>query len=147
MSSLSRDGKLATITRLLLGAFLVVSVGLRFIFPEQVVAASSFPPHAQAFLDALAETGYLQNLFRITELVVGISLLVKRYVPLVLILFAPINLNIAAFHLFLDPRPARLMIVFFLGAIHLYLAWLYRAYFLPLLQAQDKPIKIQKNEY
>jgi hypothetical protein len=66
-----------------------------------------------------------------TQLLVGILLLINRFVPLALVLIMPILLNIVAFHVFLQPAGLAPGVV--LLALELYLAWCYRAAFRQLL--------------
>jgi hypothetical protein len=73
-------------------------------------------------------------LIKTTEVAAGLLLLSNRFVPLALALFAPVLVNILAFHLFLAPAgmamPALLLVA------ELYLAWRYRAAFAPMLRAR-----------
>ena len=109
---------------------------LNFIPPPP----TPLPPGAQAFSTALLETGYMMPLIGLTQLVVGALLLLNRFVPLALVLFAPFIVNSVAFHLFLEPTglvPAGVFLT-----LELYLAWTYRAAFAPLLTARftaDRP--------
>jgi hypothetical protein len=66
------------------------------------------------------------------EVVAGALLIAGRFVPLALTVLAPIIVNIALFHVLLAPA---LGIVVFLLASELYLAWVYRDAFRPLLQS------------
>lgn len=121
------------IARVLLGALLVLSVVARLLFGEQ--SSSGFPPAAQAWLSAMDATGYLRPLLFLTEFIVGIALIIGRFVPLSLIVFAPIQINITFFHLFLDPRPIRLVQIVLMSAACVLLAWHHRRAFVPILQA------------
>ena len=64
----------------------------------------------------------------------GTALVIGRFVPLALILLAPIVVNIVAIHLFL--APAGLPMSVGVLALELYLAWAYRAAFRPVLRAR-----------
>ena len=92
--------KVKTALRLLLGLMFVV-FGLNFFlhFIPQPPPSEA----AAAFLGALFQTGYFFPFVKITEIVVGILLLANLFVPLALVVLAPITLNILAVHLFLDP--------------------------------------------
>ncbi len=99
------------------------------------------PPHpeaADAFLGALAATGYMFPLIKGTEVVAGLLLLGGRFVPLALVLLAPIIVNIAFFHTMLAPNP---VMVVALLAIEIYLAWVYRDAFRGVLDANATPAK------
>lgn len=92
------------------------------------------PPagRAGAFFGGLYGTGYLLPLLFGTQVVVGVLLLTKRFVPLALTLIAPVVVNIVAFHLFLES--AGLGTALAVLAAELVLAWSHRAAFALLLQ-------------
>ena len=91
---------------------------------------------AAAFMGALAATGYMLPLIKGTEVVVGLLLLGNRYVPLALVLLAPVVVNIVAFHTVLaPPNPVTFMIVGLLG----FLAWAYRDSYRGVLAATATP--------
>ncbi len=91
---------------------------------------------AAAFMGALAATGYMFPLIKGTEVVAGLLLLGNRYVPLALVLLAPVVVNIVAFHTVLaPPNPVTFMIVGLLG----FLAWAYRDSYQGVLSAKASP--------
>jgi len=90
---------------------------------------------AMAFSKALLDTGYMMPLIGATQLVVGVLLLLNRFVPLALVLFAPFIVNAVAFHLALEPTGLVPALVF-LG-LHLGLAWCHRTAYAPLLRARS----------
>jgi hypothetical protein len=92
---------------------------------------------ALAFLDGLMKSGYMMPLVSGTQLLVGVLLLVNRFVPLALALIAPIILGIVTFHAFLDPSGSVPGIVVLV--LELYLAWAYRNAFGPMLAMRTKP--------
>jgi hypothetical protein len=92
------------------------------------------PEGAAAFAGALAKTGYMMYLISGTQLLVGILLLANRFVLLALVLIAPIFVGIVTFHIFL--APATIAPGLILLALELYLAWVYRDSFRPLLRAK-----------
>tara|TARA_B100000497_G_scaffold18277_1_gene21655 strand:- start:91 stop:342 length:252 start_codon:yes stop_codon:yes gene_type:complete len=53
-------------------------------------------------MESLNSTGYVLYVVACLEIVIGILLLFKKWVPFALILLAPIVVNILLFHLFLD---------------------------------------------
>ena len=118
--------------RTFLGVVLVGSVLARVFAPQ--LADSGFPAAGQAWLDVMRETGYLQAFVYATEFVVGILLLTGRFVPLALVVFAPVNLNIILFHVFLAPSPGRTVLILLLLAAHLLLVYRYRLAFGPLFR-------------
>ncbi|RMF71290.1 MAG: DoxX family protein [Acidobacteria bacterium] len=68
-------------------------------------------PEAGSFLGALAGTGYFFPVLKLVETVSGALLLVNRFVPLALVLLAPVVVQIFLFHAFLDPAGLPLAIV------------------------------------
>jgi hypothetical protein len=59
-----------------------------------------------ALMGALAATGYFFPVLKLVEVVSGALLLLGRFVPLALVLLAPISVQIALFHV--GPEPAGL---------------------------------------
>jgi putative oxidoreductase len=111
---------LPAIIRTLLGALFVVS-GANKLFP--FMAVPPMPEPASSLIGALAATGYFFPLLGLTEVVSGLLLIAGRYVPLALVVLAPIVVNIAFFHVALAPD--LVSVVMIVGA-QLYLAWVYR---------------------
>jgi uncharacterized membrane protein YphA (DoxX/SURF4 family) len=89
------------------------------------------PEAALAFAGALMKTGYMFPLIKGTETLAGALLLANCFVPLALVILAPVLVNIVAFHTFLTPGEVGLPIA--LLCIELFLAWSYRAAYRPLL--------------
>jgi hypothetical protein len=85
----------------------------------------------------MMKTGYLFQLIKGTEVLVGALLLLNRFVPLALTILAPVIVNIVAVHAFLAPSGVGMAIVIL--ALELYLAWAYRAAFRPMLAARATP--------
>jgi len=92
---------------------------------------------AGAFLGALAGTGYFMIVVKLVEVVSGLMILTGRFLPLGLILLAPVSVNILLFHIFLDQ--AGLGMAVFIVAMQLFLAWAYRDSFRGVLQASAAP--------
>jgi hypothetical protein len=86
---------------------------------------------AAAFAGALHATGYMIPLLKGVELIGALLLLRRRFVPLALVMLAPVVVNIAAFHLFL--APGGLAIAAFLVAAMIYLAAVHAPAFRALL--------------
>lgn len=91
------------------------------------------PPTGDAgtFMGGLAAAGYFFPLLKITEIGVGLALLLRRYVPLALTILAPISINIVAFHLFMAPQalPVALFILIANAALAYHHRQAYRALF------------------
>ncbi len=125
---------LPTITRIALGSALTIFGlnGFLGFLPQ--------PPHPGPdgdFLGALAATGYMFPLIKGTELTAGLLLLSNRFVPLALALFAPVLVNIFAFHLFLDPKGVGMTAA--LLSAEIFLAWRYRHVFASMLAVRANP--------
>ncbi|MEN9578566.1 MAG: hypothetical protein RJA70_1575 [Pseudomonadota bacterium] len=92
------------------------------------------PPEGGAFMGALAATGYMLPLIKGTEVVAGVLLLINRFVPLSLVLLAPITVNILLFHSLLAPAPAMPLVLI---AAQLFLAYHHRSAFSGVLQSRS----------
>ncbi|MBI3849145.1 MAG: DoxX family membrane protein [Verrucomicrobia bacterium] len=95
------------------------------------------PEGAAAFAGALMKTGYMMRLVMGTQLLVGVLLLLNRFVPLALALIAPIIVGIVTFHIFLAPATIAPGVVVLV--LELYLAWAYRGTFRPMLALRTTP--------
>jgi len=95
---------------------------------------SSMPPGAMALAGAFVASGYMFPLIKGTEVVVGALLLANRFVPLALVLLAPVIVNIFLFTAFLAPSGIAMPIV--LVALQLVLAWTHRRAYRPILTAR-----------
>ncbi|MEO6908966.1 MAG: DoxX family membrane protein [Abditibacteriaceae bacterium] len=127
---------LPVIARILMGiVFLIMGLNgfLNFI-PQP---KTSMPAGAMEFADALMKSGYMMQLVSGTQLVVGILLLSNRFVPLALALIAPVIVNIIAFHVFLVPEMIAPGII--VAILEVYLAWVYRKVFFPMLEMKVAP--------
>jgi uncharacterized membrane protein YphA (DoxX/SURF4 family) len=126
--------KIVVGARILLGLVFFV-FGLNFFFHFIPQPPMSGPP--ADFAAAMAATGYLFRLVKVTEVVGGLLLLSGRFVPLALALLAPVIVNIIFFHAFLAPSGIALPIVV-LG-LEIFLAWAYRDAYRPMLAAKVAP--------
>jgi uncharacterized membrane protein YphA (DoxX/SURF4 family) len=88
-------------------------------------------------MGALVATGYLIMLVKLVEVVAGLMILTGRFLPLGLILLAPVSVNILLLHVFLDQ--GGLPMAIFIIVAQLFLAWAYRDSFSGVLQANAKP--------
>ena len=88
-----------TILRILLGVSLLIFGANKFI---AFIPIFDMAPGAANFMESLNSTGYVLYVVACLEIVIGILLLFKKWVPFALILLAPIAVNILLFHLFLD---------------------------------------------
>lgn len=95
------------------------------------------PEGAELFGAALMKTGYMFPLIKGTETLVGALLLLNRFVPLALVVIAPVIVNIVAFHVFL--APASVVMALVILALEIYLAWAYRRAYVSLLTPRAVP--------
>ena len=112
------NSQFTKIVRILLGVILIV-FGLNKFYPFIPLPQ---PPEAAAnFLNSLADTGYILTVVAIFEVFIGFMLLIKKWVPFVILLLAPISLNILLFHMFLDiPAIATAIVVVALNVTLIY---------------------------
>jgi putative oxidoreductase len=103
----------STVTRLLLGLMFTAAAvaGMMGKIPPPE------PEQAQLFMGMLASSGLI-FLVKISELVCGLALLSGRFVPLALLVLAPIVVNISFYHVSLDPAgiPASVVLLGLWGA-------------------------------
>jgi len=127
---------LPTVARILMGLMFFI-FGLNG-FLNFIPQPKTPPPQAAAdFATALMKTGYMMKLVMGTQLLVGVLLLVNRFLPLALALIAPIIVGIVTFHLFLAPTTIGPGIV--ASVLEIYLAWAYRKAFRPMLAMRVTP--------
>lgn len=116
--------KLPLIARLVLGLiFFVFGLNgfLNFIPPPE-----SMPENMTTFMNGMMVTGYFFPLLKGTEVVCGALLLVGAFVPLALIVLAPIILNIFLVHAFMAPEGLPIAIA--IGLLECYLAFFAKPY-------------------
>ncbi len=111
-------------------------IGLLFIFGSVAFFFSLITPPPmegaiKSFNEGLAASGYFFTLLKATELICGILLVSGRFVPLALVILAPIIINILMVHTFLDRAGLPVAIFLVLGAI--FLAYYHRSAYAPLL--------------
>jgi uncharacterized membrane protein YphA (DoxX/SURF4 family) len=111
--------KLPLIARILLGLIFFVFglAGLLNLMPPP----ANMPEKMMTFFNGIMATGYFFPLLKGTEVVCGALLLVGAFVPLALIVLAPIVLNIFLVHVFMSPEGLPMAIV--IGMLETYLAF------------------------
>ncbi len=115
--------KLPLVARLFLGLVFFV-FGLNGFF--QFIPMPPMPEKAGAMMAGLAGSGYFFPLLKGTETLGGLLLLIGAFVPLTLVVLAPIILNIFLFHAFLAPSGLALPIL--MGIVEIYLAFFSEPY-------------------
>ena len=88
-----------TVIRYLFGVAMTF-FGVSNIF--QLLPAHQFNGQAGKLMLAFAESGYTLQTVGVTQLLLGVALLLNRFIPFALLLFAPVAFNVLLFHLFLD---------------------------------------------
>lgn len=123
-----KSSKAAFASRVLLG-LLLISGGINNFLARNPVPDPT--PEGDWFLGVLQQTGYLLQTVALTEIVVGVLLLSGFFVPLALVLFAPIMLNIILFHMFLQLAGVGTALV--AAAFYGYLVYIHRDRFSRIL--------------
>jgi len=94
------NSKVSLVARILLGIGLVVFGANKFF---NFMPAMEMPEQAGNFMGAIMQTGYLFPMIAIIEIIAGLLFLINKKVPLALLLWTPVLVNILVFHAFLDP--------------------------------------------
>ncbi|WP_372793824.1 DoxX family membrane protein [Lutibacter sp.] len=94
------NSKLTMVLRILLGLILLIFGANKFL---DFMPHMEMPEPAGNLMGAMMASGYMLKLVGASEVVVGLLLLVKKWVPFALIVLAPISVNMIFFHLFLAP--------------------------------------------
>jgi putative oxidoreductase len=119
-------------------------MGLLFLFASVVVLFNLVPKpeltgNIKTFNEGLDASGYFMTLLKSTELVCSIAFLTGRFVPLALVVIAPIVINIFFVHTFIDT--AGLPVAIFLVLATSFLAYYYRDSFRPLFRAKPEGLR------
>ena len=123
----------ATVARLFMG-FVFFIFGLNYFFhfinlhgyygPPSKALFAPMAPRVEALITALIDTGYLFQTNKIIQVVAGLLLLSNRFVPMALVVLAPITLNIFLFNTILNPSGFAPGMALLLANI--YLGYIYR---------------------
>jgi putative oxidoreductase len=127
---------LTTVARLLLGADLLFAGTLPWTHLMQLPIPN---PSAGAILMALHNTGIVMQLVKVLEIFAGLMLLFNRFVPLALIILAPIVIFIAIIDYCLDPNRMAVVACSILVVPLVWLFFAYRDYYRPLLVYKSRP--------
>jgi hypothetical protein len=122
------------IVRVLMGLMFLV-FGLNG-FLTFMPAPKDMPADLMTVLESLTKAGYM-TVVSGTQLLVGVLLLINRFVPLALALLAPIIVGIITYHIALAPSTIGPGIVVLV--MELFLAWAYRKAFRPMLAMRVTP--------
>jgi putative oxidoreductase len=116
--------KMPMIARILLGLLFFV-FGLMGLF-NMIQPPPGLPENLVKFNEGLMASGYFFKLLKATETVCGLLLLINMFVPLALVILAPIVLNIFLVHAFMQPEGLPMAVV--IGALTVYLAFFAQPY-------------------
>ena len=116
--------KAPLIARILLGLIFFV-FGLNG-FLNFIPVPAEIPEPQMQFMTGLMATKYFFPFLKGTEVVCGALLLLGMYVPLALIVLAPIVLNIFFVHVFMSPEGLPMAI--FIGLLQIYLSFFAKPY-------------------
>lgn len=116
--------KLTLIARILLG-LIFFAFGIAGLF-NLLPPPENLPENMTKFMQGMMATGYFFPLLKGTEIVCGALLLVGAFVPLALIILAPIVLNIFLVHMYMEPSGLPMAIL--IGVLEVYLAFFAKPY-------------------
>lgn len=102
--------------------------GQVFVIPQPMGHGELTPYLNQALIDT-----HLFHVVKAIEIVVGILLIINRAVPFALCVYFPITVVIFIVNLFLEEFAFGPVIAFIYLAVHLFLFWVYRDYYRPML--------------
>ena len=115
------NSQFTMLVRIVLGITLVV-FGSNMVHPFIPLP----PPSGSGadFMNSMHATGYIFPIVGVLEVLIGLMLLMKKWVAFALILLAPISINILLFHLFLDiPGVGVALLIVVFNAILIYKHW------------------------
>lgn len=112
---------LTLITRFVMGIMLIVFGANKFFhfmpMPELSGGAANL-------MSAFVSAGYFMPILGVIMLLTGLSILFNKYSALMLLVMAPITVNILLFHLILDP--VNMMMGVILGVLHVIMIFSFR---------------------
>lgn len=121
--------KINLVLRVLLGLILLTFGLNKFL---QFMPMPDMPEPAGELMGAFMASGYLMKMIAVTEIVTGVLLISGFFVPLALVLLAPLSVNIILFHIFL--APAAILPGLIVATLNLYLLFVYKKRYDPLLR-------------
>lgn len=116
--------KLPMIARIILGLIFFASglMGLLNLVPPP----PNLPERLQTFMTGIMAAQYFFPLLKSVETICGLLLIIGWWVPLALVVLAPVILNIFMVHAFIAPDGVVLALI--LGALEIYLAFFAQPY-------------------
>jgi uncharacterized membrane protein YphA (DoxX/SURF4 family) len=116
--------KLPMIARILLGLIMFAS-GLAGLF-NLIPPPPNMPEKLMTFMTGLMATTYFMPFLKLTETICGLALITGFFVPLSLVILAPIVIHIFFVHMFLAPEGLVLAVV--MGLLMIYLSFFAEPY-------------------
>ena len=110
---------LPIIARVLLGLLFFAS-GLAYLL-GYAKPPDDLPEAVKVFNAGMDATGYFMKLLKTTEVICGLLLISGFFVPLALVILAPISLNIFLVHLFILPQGVPVAVV--IGLLMIFLSF------------------------
>ena len=105
-------------------AIILIFFGLNKFIDFSFMPLPELPDQAANFMNSLSASGYVLIIVGVFEILIGLLLLFKKWVPFALLVLVPISLNILLFHLFLDiPHILPAIIIVAINAILIYKYW------------------------
>ncbi|MFF3101164.1 hypothetical protein [Viridibacillus arvi] len=98
---MQKQNLVSKIVRIIFGVMMVGSgIGMIVLggFPIEYENVS-----ANQFMQAMVETGYFVLFLALVKIVCGIAFITNRFLPLALVIFMPVSINMVMFHIFLEP--------------------------------------------
>lgn len=123
-------GSTVTFLRIVFGAWNLF-FGLVF-FVEFIPQPMGHGPMTPYLNQTLIDT-HLFHVVKTIEILVGLLLIFNRAVPLALCVYFPITVVIFIVNMFLEQFAFGPVIAVVYAAVHLFLFWVYRQYYLPML--------------
>lgn len=121
------------ILRIVFGLMLLAS-GAIMLF--NLVPPMEYPEaSANNFMTAIQDTGYILFIVGLLKLLVGLLLIINRFVPLALVIFMPITVNMVLFHAFLDF--ATILPALIIGFLNIFLLFSYIKSYSPLFKPKN----------
>lgn len=105
-------------------ALILIFHGLHKFFQFDILPLPELPEQASSFMSSLSATGYILQFIGVLELLIGLLLLLRKWMPFALLLLVPISINVLLFHIFLNlSQIAPAIITVVLNIILVYKHW------------------------
>ncbi|MBL7558037.1 MAG: acyltransferase [Bdellovibrionaceae bacterium] len=125
--------KVSMVSKYIIGLIYFV-FGLSFFFVTPPPPDESIAP----FMTGLMSTGYFFPFLKVTETVCGALVIAGFFVPLALVILAPITIQIFLFHAVMTPGITNLIIPIAMIVLHVLAARNYWSVYQPLLKPKTK---------